>query len=127
MEFWQGDAHNLKPQFKDYDLVLACNLIDRLYNPALFLKHITERINKGGLLVIMSPYTWLEEFTPAENWLGGRKVDGENQTTLDGLGKELEPGFRMIGEPRDVPFVIRETARKYQHTLSQMSVWEKLI
>jgi putative 4-mercaptohistidine N1-methyltranferase len=126
VEFWQGDAHNLKPQFKDYDLVLACNLVDRLYHPARFLAHISERMNKGGLLVLLSPYTWLEEFTPPEHWLGGRKIDGENFTTLDGLRRELEPGFRMLGEARDVPFVIRETARKFQHTLSQMTVWEKL-
>jgi len=63
VEFWQGDAHNLKEQFGDYDLVLACNLIDRLYDPARFLEHIAGRINPGGLLVILSPYTWLEEFT----------------------------------------------------------------
>ncbi len=126
VEFWQGDAHNLKPQFKDYDLVLACNLVDRLYNPARFLEHIAGRINKGGLLVLLSPYTWLEEFTPPEHWLGGRKVDGENLTTLDGLHQQLEPDFCLLGQPRDVPFVIRETARKFQHTLSQMTVWEKL-
>ncbi len=127
VEFWQGDAHNLKPQFKDYDLVMACNLVDRLYNPPKFLDHIAGRINKGGLLVLLSPYTWLEEFTPPEHWLGGRKIDGENSTTLDGLHRELEPEFRLVGEPRDVPFVIRETARKYQHTISQMTVWEKTI
>jgi putative 4-mercaptohistidine N1-methyltranferase len=126
VEFWQGDAHNLKPQFTNYDLVLACNLVDRLYHPARFLEDITRRINSGGLLVLFSPYTWLEEFTPKENWLGGRKIDGENVTTLDGLQAALEPaGFRRVGEPRDVPFVIRETARKFQHTLSQMSIWEK--
>lgn len=126
VEFWQGDAHNLKPQFKDYDLVLACNLVDRLYHPAKFLDHIAGRMNKGGLLVLLSPYTWLEEFTPPEHWLGGRKIDGENRTTLEGLHHELEPDFRLLGKPRNVPFVIRETARKFQHTLSQMTVWEKL-
>ena len=57
VEFWQGDAHNLKDRFTGYDLVLACNLIDRLYEPARFLEHITERINPGGLLVLLSPYT----------------------------------------------------------------------
>jgi hypothetical protein len=31
----------------------------------------------------------------------------------------------MRAEPRDVPFVIRETARKFQHTVSQLTVWEK--
>ncbi len=126
VEFWQGDAHNLKEQFTNYDLVLACNLVDRLYHPSRFLSHISERMNKGAFLVLLSPYTWLEEFTPLEHWLGGRKVDGENRTTLEGLHRELEPTFRLVGEPRDVPFVIRETARKFQHTLSQMTVWEKL-
>jgi len=26
---------------------------------------------------------------------------------------------------QDVPFVIKETSRKYQHTISQLSVWRK--
>jgi 5-histidylcysteine sulfoxide synthase/putative 4-mercaptohistidine N1-methyltranferase len=123
VEFWQGDAHNLKEQFTGYDLVLACNLIDRLYEPARFLEHIANRINPGGLLVLLSPYTWLEEFTPREKWLGGLKIDGENMTTLDGLRARLEPRFSMIAEPRDVEFVIRETARKFQHTASQLTAW----
>ncbi len=33
VEFFQGDATNLKPQFTGYDLILAANLIDRLYAP----------------------------------------------------------------------------------------------
>ncbi|MCK9996671.1 MAG: 5-histidylcysteine sulfoxide synthase [Candidatus Krumholzibacteria bacterium] len=126
VEFWQGDAHNLKEQFTNYDLVLACNLIDRLYDPTRFLDHITPRINAGGLLVLLSPYTWLEEFTPKDKWLGGLKIDGENVATLDGLRARLEPGFRLVTEPRNVEFVIRETARKFQHTTSQMTVWEKI-
>lgn len=125
VEFWQGDAHNLKPQFTDYDLVLACNLIDRLYDPRRFLDNIRERMTAGGLLVLFSPYTWLTEFTPHERWLGGRKVDGENQTTLDGLHQALSPHFKPVGEPRDVEFVIRETRRKFQHSVSQMTVWVK--
>ncbi len=127
VEFWQGDAHNLKPQFKGYDLVVASNLIDRLSDPALFLAQITERINVGGLLVLLSPYTWLEQFTPREKWLGGRKVDGETVTTLDGLHESLDPRFVLLGDPRDVPFVIRETARKFQHTVSQMTAWQRTV
>ena len=124
VEFWQGDAHNLKPQFTGFDLILAANLIDRLYEPARFLGRIHERLNPGGLLVITSPYTWLEEFTPRDKWIGGKKVDGENVTTLEGLQQKLQSTFKMQGEPRDVEFVIRETARKHQHTVAQMTVWE---
>lgn len=121
--FMQGDACNLKPHYKDYDLVLAANLIDRLYEPALFLTSIHERMNAGGVLMITSPYTWLEEHTDKEHWVGGRKVDGENVSTLDGLKALLEPHFDLIEGPQAVPFVIRETSRKFQHTLSEVTVW----
>ena len=79
----------------------------------------------GGLLVIASPYTWLEEYTEKEEWLGGFKRDGESVTTLDGLSEALGPQFRLVGEPRDVPFVIRETKRKFQHTVSELTVWKR--
>ncbi|WP_278349846.1 5-histidylcysteine sulfoxide synthase [Marinobacter nauticus] len=123
--FYQGDACNLKPQYSGYDLVLAANLIDRLYRPRRFLECIHDRINEGGLLIIASPYTWLEEHTPKEEWLGGFKKDGENHRTLDGIRECLGEHFRMVGEPRKVPFVIRETEHKFQHTLSEVTVWER--
>jgi 5-histidylcysteine sulfoxide synthase/putative 4-mercaptohistidine N1-methyltranferase len=124
VEFFQADACNLKPLYTDYDLVFAGNLIDRLYSPRKFLEMIHERIRPGGLLVLASPYTWLTDYTGKEEWIGGFKRDGENVTTLDGLTEVLAPRFRMLGEPRDVPFVIRETRRKYQYTVSELTVWE---
>ena len=125
VHFSQGDACNLKPLYTRYDLVFAGNLIDRLYEPALFLESIHERINRGGLLVLTSPYTWLEEFTKKENWIGGHKVNGENVTTLDGLYEILKAHFEPFAEPADIPFVIRETARKHQHTIAQMTFWKR--
>jgi len=125
VEFVQGDACNLKPIHADYDLVVAANLIDRLHNPRKLLESIHTRIRPGGLLVITSPYTWLEEHTAREEWIGGFKKDGENFTTLDGLKAILGQHFRLLGEPRAVPFVIRETRRKFQHTLAEATVWER--
>lgn len=127
VQFYQGDACNLKPQFSGYDLVLAVNLIDRLYNPASFLQTVHERINLGGVLVLASPYTWLEEHTPREQWVGGFKKDGENYTTLDGLQDMLGKHFRRVGEPTKVEFVIRETRHKFQHSYSEASVWERIL
>ncbi|MBK9160052.1 MAG: 5-histidylcysteine sulfoxide synthase [Nitrosomonadales bacterium] len=126
VEFFQGDACNLKPVFAGYDLILAANLIDRLYSPARFLSTVYERLNPGGILLIASPCTWLEEHTRREEWLGGFKKNAENFTTLDGLKEILGAHFRMIGEPVDVPFVIRETRRKFQHSLSQVTLWERV-
>ncbi len=126
VEFYQGDACNLKPFFTGYDLILAANLIDRLYDPAKLLASIHTRINSGGLLMITSPYTWLTEHTKKEAWVGGFKRDGENFTTLDGLKEILGKHFRLVQEPISVPFVIRETKRKFQHTLSEVTIWEKI-
>ena len=122
--FMQGDACNLKPLYADYDLVFAGNLIDRLYDPSLFLDGIAARILPGGLLVITSPYTWLEEYTPKAKWIGGRREHGEPLSTLAGLQQTLEPRFALLHR-ENVPFVIRETARKHQHSLAEMTVWRR--
>jgi len=123
--FFQADACNLKELYSGYDLVYAGNLIDRLYSPRKFLGMIHERINPGGLLVLTSPYTWLETFTERDEWLGGIRRDGEPYTTLEALHDCLQAHFTPIGQPEDIPFVIRETRRKHQHSIAQLTAWER--
>jgi 5-histidylcysteine sulfoxide synthase/putative 4-mercaptohistidine N1-methyltranferase len=124
VSFFQADACNLPEKFTGYDLVLAANLIDRLYSPRRFLAGIRERLNPGGLLVLASPYSWDEGYTEKDQWLGGYREAGEPVWSIDGLSRELLPYFNPLGEPRDVPFVIRETRRKFQHSIAQLTVWE---
>ncbi|HEX7338777.1 MAG TPA: 5-histidylcysteine sulfoxide synthase [Rhodanobacteraceae bacterium] len=126
VEFWQGDACNLKPEFTGYDFILAANLIDRLYNPAQFLDAIHERLNLGGLMMIASPYTWLTEHTPHQDWLGGFMRDDKPVRTIDGLHAHLDAHFEQVGQARKVPFVIRETSHKFQHTLSEATFWKRV-
>lgn len=125
IRFVQGDACNLKPQQEAWDLVLAANLIDRLRQPARFLADIAPMIRPGGVLMLSSPYTWLEEFTPKENWLGGIRENGEALSTYQALQRLLAADFEELAPPQDVPFVIRETARKYQHSVAQLTLWRK--
>ena len=122
VRFTVGDACRIDPSLTNYDVVFAGNLIDRLYEPAAFLEGIVGRLVAGGLLVITSPYTWLEDYTPRDRWLGGRLVDGTPCTTLQGMQQVLAPTCDLI-DTRDIPFVIRETARKHQHTLAEASFW----
>ncbi len=125
VQFMQGDASNLKDIYTGFDLIFCSNLIDRLYYPFKFLQDIPHRINKDGLLVLLSPYTWLEEHTPKENWLGGFIKDNKEVYTLDTLKENLLE-FELI-DTIDVPFMIKETSRKYQYTISQMSIWKKKV
>ncbi|MCB1681889.1 MAG: 5-histidylcysteine sulfoxide synthase [Alphaproteobacteria bacterium] len=124
--FAQADACNLIGKYKRYDLVFAGNLIEHLYDPAKFLQDIRTRINPGGLLILTSTYNWNEEITPRDKWLGGFKAKtGENYTTLEGIREKLAPEFEPVGEPKDIPFVLRETSREHRHGLAQFSVWRK--
>ncbi len=124
--FQTGDACNLLNEMNDYDLVFAGNLIDRLYQPKLFLDSITKRIRLGGWLVITSPYTWLEDYTPPNYWLGGY-IDhaGVSVDTFTGLSRALHPQFKL-GCREDIPFVIRETSRKHQHTIAELTAWHRV-
>ena len=125
VSFWQGDACNLKPNFNSYDLIMATNLIDRLYQPKLFLDSVAGRLNSDGILIITSPYTWQESSTKREFWLGGyRDERGHDIRTIDSLKSILKDDFELI-YTQDLEFVIKETARKYQHTISQVTVWKK--
>jgi len=44
---------------------------------------------------------------------------------LDGLKAILLENFDLMTDPQQVPFVIRETSRKFQHTLSDVTLWIK--
>lgn len=125
VHFLQGDACDLSRGEGGFDLVFAGNLIDRLPDPGHFLDTLHQRLNQGGYAVISSPYTLLEEFTPREKWIGGYQHNGQPIRMLDGLKGVLLRHFDMVEEPFDLPFVIRETARKYQHSLAQVTTWRK--
>ncbi len=125
VSFWQGDACNLKPNFTMYDLIMATNLIDRLYNPKLFLETVDARLNEDGILVVTSPYTWQESSTKKELWLGGFYDENAKEVkTIETLQTILGEKFELIHK-EDIEFVIQESARKYQHTISELSVWRK--
>jgi len=126
VDFLQGDACNLDSRHQDYDLIFAGNLLDRLNNPKQFLSSVHEYLTIGGVLVMSSPYTLLTEYTARENWMGGFTENGKDFSVLDGMKRILEPHFLLMNDPVDVPFVIRETKRKFQHTIAELSSWKRI-
>ena len=124
VHFEVGDALALREDLGEFDIVLAANLIDRLSDPALFLARLPSLVKPGGQLVITSPYTWLEEFTPRDKWLGGFDREGMRVPTLAGLRLKLDEHFDLTGV-KDLPFLIREHARKFQLSVAQASIWRR--
>ena len=122
VSFEQGDAMALRDGLGVFDVVLMANLIDRLHEPSKCLLSLARLVAPGGQLVITSPYTWMLEYTPRENWIGGRMEDGVPLRTLDGLRRCLERDFELV-ESRDLPFLIREHARKFQWSVAEGTRW----
>jgi putative 4-mercaptohistidine N1-methyltranferase len=119
VRFEQGDACNLRADIGTFDLVLMANLIDRLPDPARCLARLSDLISPGGWLVVTSPYTWLEEYTPREKWL-----DGGGRGALSALKERLDPAFDLR-HVFDLPFLIREHRRKYQWSVAEANVWQR--
>lgn len=117
VQFEQGDAQFLREDLGQFDAVLACNLICRLPDPQKFLSRLPSLLKPGGQLFLTTPFTWLEEYTPKDNWLGGGGT-----SSFDALHVALEPDFRLDTE-FNMPFLIPETARKFQYTVAQASRW----
>ena len=116
VEFIQGDAMNLPLDLGAFDRVHAANLLCRLPQPELLLARLPALVKPGGELVLATPCTWLEEFTPAENW--------PTAGTFEWLQSKLAPAFSLLRQT-DEPFLIRETARKFQWTRSLVTVWQR--
>ncbi len=125
VHFYQGNAQQLEDRFNNFDLILASNLIDRLPDPGAFLSNIHRRLTNDGLLVIASPYNWLEHFTPRQKWLGGHFRCGTHLSSLRGMSEKLSKHFCSVSDPKDVEFVIRGTARTFNHSISQVTVWRR--
>ncbi len=116
LSFQQGDAMNLPTDLGAFDRVHAANLLCRLPEPKRLLDRLPDLVKPGGELVLATPCTWLEEFTHPENWPPFQ--------TLHWLKESLAPSFSLTRQI-DEPFLIRETARKFQWTTSLVTVWKR--
>lgn len=124
LRFQQGDAMNLSPELGSFDFVLMANLVDRLPDPATCLESIAFFVNSGGLLAITSPFTWLEEYTAPDKWLGGFSHEGKPVRSFETIQKILSPNFEEL-ETLNLPFLIREHARKNQYSIAHASIWRR--
>ena len=115
LHFLQGDAHDLalcltsanlcssSPSLsilppsasspEPFHIIMGANLIDRLTSPLTFLKSLPSLLHSNGLYFNFSPYTWLEDYTPKDSWIGGQSSSGWT-------GEELEKVMLSLGLER---------------------------
>ncbi|MEM6916495.1 MAG: methyltransferase domain-containing protein, partial [Verrucomicrobiota bacterium] len=71
VSFEQGDAMSLREDLGSFDLVHAANLLCRLPEPTRFLDRLPDLVRPGGTLVLATPATWMDAYTPVENFPPG--------------------------------------------------------
>ena len=114
IEFMQGDAMNLDADLESFEIVHAANLLCRLSDPEKLLDRLPDLVRKGGQLLLTTPCTWLEEFTPPAKWPRG--------STFEWLQEKLGGHFTLDAR-KDLPFLIREHARKFQWSVALGTRW----
>jgi len=118
VSFEVGDAMALREDLGTFDVVLAANLLCRLPDPRKLIARLPSLVRSGGQLLLTTPFTWLEDYTPREHWIGGRG-DVSSADALIGL---LSPHFELRFQ-KDLPFLIREHARKFQWSVAWGTRW----
>ena len=117
--FMVGNALALPAELGKFQAVLAANLLDRVADPVVLLGKLSKLVEPGGYLILASPYTWVKEFTPEAKWLASEEL-----STLERIQRELQETFTLEAA-LDLPFLIREHARKFQWSVSQASLWRR--
>ncbi|XP_074630996.1 uncharacterized protein LOC141889566 [Acropora palmata] len=125
VSFFHGDACNLPEDLGEFGCVLAANLVCRLPNPYQFLDRLPSLVAPGGTLIITSPYSWSEQFTPKNLWLGGyQDSEGKNVSGFDTLKKYLKTNFELV-EDKHLPFFMRETFYEGQWIVVHAITWKR--
>ena len=119
VSFEVQDATALPEGTGPFNVVLAANLICRLPDPEAFLNRLPELVKPGGQLLLTTPFTWLEEYTPRDRWIGGIE---QGRRSEEELTERLSGDFRLHRR-RDLPFLIREHERKYQLGIALGTCW----
>ncbi|CAK9111476.1 Hercynine oxygenase (Gamma-glutamyl hercynylcysteine S-oxide synthase) [Durusdinium trenchii] len=116
--FQTGDACRLKDQVDElgtFDGAVLANLLCRLPEPVACAVLGCLLVTCAQATEIVTPFSWLEDFTPKSKWLGGYLKDNKEVHSKDELQRLMEQrGFSKLSEQK-LPLVIREHQRKYQY------------
>lgn len=116
LRFEQGDACALPLHIRGFDAVLMANVLCRLPEPVAALERMqgaNALVAPGGVLVMTTPFSWLEQYTPRKRWL----------SDVDAIGNILTE-FELAHQ-EELPFMIREHQRKFEYIITLATVWKR--
>ena len=107
-----------------FAVVVYDGLLTRSRNPREAVCEVAPLVGPGGLLVISSDNSWDAAVTPRNSWLGGFKMNGEDQHTITILNYTLKAQFELL-EAVDLPRATHDSERSLSLDIMQVSFWRK--
>ena len=115
LSFRRADACDLPGDLGAFDAVLAANLLCRLPDPASFLDALGGGlVAPRGHVYIVSPFSWMEEYTARGRWLSPEQLEDKMGTL----------GFSLKMQ-RPEALLIRDHARKFQFIVSHGMLFQR--
>ena len=82
--------------FALFPCVLQANLLCRVPDPGAFLSCLSNHLQSGGVVVLVSPYSWLPAHTEKTKWIGGTPEFGRGEGAVKQV--MLRHGFKLLFE-----------------------------
>lgn len=115
-----GEVATLGP----YAIAVFDSLLTHLRFPRDALAALPALVVPGGLLIITSNNNWQSSLTPRNSWLGGFKMNGEDQSTLTMLTYSLRAHFDLL-ETVDLAKSTTTNDRRLTVDIMQASIWRR--
>ena len=117
LHFEQGDGSDIDSKYHDFDVVLHANVLCRLPDPQAGLLRLQGKkglVKPGGIVVMTTPFSWLEQYTQRSKWLNNG---------IDDV-KEILSEFELL-HTEDIPMLFREHSRKFEYVIPLASIWRR--
>jgi 5-histidylcysteine sulfoxide synthase len=117
VQFRRCDPCSLPADYIDFDLVALTDALTIVPSPLSILGRLKGNrsiVKVGGLLLLVSDFSWQKQVTPKELWLGEKEV-------CDILSQDFE-----LLEQVNLPFIDRESERVLRQVTKHCSIWRRL-
>ena len=111
-------ADALDPPFGpyDFDRVAALNLLDNVDVPTILLGQMDALLEKGGQMILASPYEWRSAITAANQWLVDKDMPSAEVVRAilkDRWGPGMGLDYEIVDEIDPLPWVLRRNDRHW--------------
>eukprot|EP01101_Sappina_pedata_P004955 TRINITY_DN2180_c0_g1_i1.p1 TRINITY_DN2180_c0_g1~~TRINITY_DN2180_c0_g1_i1.p1 ORF type:complete len:821 (-),score=296.35 TRINITY_DN2180_c0_g1_i1:81-2198(-) len=111
-------------QGKEFDAVVAIDLLTKLRNPRKLTDILPQVVRKGGVVAISSAFDWNKECIPKPNWIGGYYLNGEEHDSAKVLKQTLSKEFDCVGE-KEVVSILPVSARSSAVSIQTVLIFRK--